>query len=225
MNRIILYIILLGIFSACSVKTEEKELASPNENSKAEKKVERTAIKQNEANVVTKLYLQPLGRFSQGEAEKLKSELDQHLGTCLRWKVECIVLPTMPLNDNLLNSAKTRYRAEKILNALSPKANKNTIVVGMAHDDISTTLRGHEDWGIQGLSRMKANVCVISTFRVKNKADFWKLATHELTHALYDYNHCPKNDPKCIIQNANGHPNYRQKNGELCEYCQKMIFG
>ena len=128
----------------------------------------------------------------------------------------------MPLSDSLMNKAKSRYRADKIIRSLSAKADDHSIYIGLTHKDISCSIRGKEDWGVQGLSLIPGKACVVSTFRVKDRHDFWKVACHEFIHTYFNYHHCPKDDPRCLMQDAKGHPNYKNKKG-LCPYCQSVL--
>ena len=77
--------------------------------------------------------------------------------------------------------------------------------------------------GIVGLSiHPDNNACVVSTYRLKNKKDLWKAAAHEFIHTYFDYSHCPKDDPHCLMQDAKGHVKFKGKNG-LCDYCREKI--
>ncbi len=168
------------------------------------------------------IYLQPYGNFTQKEASKLGKELEEHLYEMFYVELDCEVLPTLPLADSLLNKTKSRYRADKIIKSLSPKADEHNIYIGLTHKDISCSVRGKEDWGVQGLSLIPRKACVVSTFRVKDQHDLWKVACHEFIHTYFKYHHCPKDDPSCLMQDAKGRPNYRNKKG-LCPYCQNLL--
>lgn len=168
------------------------------------------------------IYLQPYGNFTQEEASKLGKELESHLCEIFNVDLDCEVLPALSLADSLLNKSRTRYRAEKIIKSLSVKADGHNIYIGLTHKDISCSVRGKEDWGVQGLSLIPGKACVVSTFRVKNQQDFWKVACHEFIHTYFNYHHCPKDDSSCLMQDAKGHPCYKNKKG-LCEYCQSVI--
>lgn len=168
------------------------------------------------------IYLQPYGNFTQKEASKLGKELESHLFEIFNVDLDCEVLPALPLVDSLLNNAKTRYRADKIIKSLSVNADGHNIYIGLTHKDISCSVHGKADWGVQGLSLIPGKTCVVSTFRVKNQHDFWKVACHEFIHTYFSYHHCPKDDSSCLMQDAKGHPNYKNKNG-LCQYCQNQL--
>lgn len=168
------------------------------------------------------IYLQPYGNFTKEEASRLGKELGKHLFEMFGADFDCLALPPLPLSDSLLNRAKSRYRADKIIKSLSAKADDHSIYIGLTHKDISCSIRGKEDWGVQGLSLIPGKACVVSTFRVKDRHDFWKVACHEFIHTYFNYNHCPKDDPRCLMQDAKGHPNYKNKKG-LCPYCQSVL--
>ena len=128
------------------------------------------------------IYLQPYGNFTKNEASRLGKELEKHLFEMFNVDLGCEVLPPLPLSDSLMNKAKSRYRADKIIRSLSAKADDHNIYIGLTHKDISCSIRGKADWGVQGLSLIPGKACVVSTFRVKNRHDFWKVTCHEFIH-------------------------------------------
>ena len=168
------------------------------------------------------IYLQPYGNFTKEEASRLGKELGKHLFEMFGSDFDCEALPPFTLSDSLMNKAKSRYRADKIIRYLSAKADDHSIYIGLTHKDISCSIRGKADWGVQGLSLIPGKACVVSTFRVMDRHDFWKVACHEFIHTYFNYNHCPKDDPRCLMQDAKGHPNYKNKKG-LCPYCQSVL--
>ena len=113
------------------------------------------------------VYLQPYGNFTQKEASILGNELESHLSEMFNVDLDCEVLPELPLVDSLLNKSKIRYRADKIIKSLSSKADGHNIYIGLTHKDISCSVHGKEDWGVQGLSLIPGKACVVSTFCVK----------------------------------------------------------
>ena len=168
------------------------------------------------------IHLQPFGKFSQREAQLLGKELTKRLEDIFGVELECEVHPPLPLSDTLMNDGHSRYRAEKIIQSMAANANKHNIYIGLTHKDISCSVHGKKDWGVQGLSLIPGNACVASTFRVKDKRDFWKVVCHEFIHTYFTYNHCPKDDPSCLMQAAKGHPRYKGKNG-LCPHCSNVL--
>ena len=162
------------------------------------------------------IHLQPFGKFSQHEAQLLGKELTKRIEDIFGVELECEVHPPLPFSDALMNDGHTRYRADKIIHSMAANANTHNIYIGLTHKDISCSIHGKKDWGVQGLSLIPGNACVASTFRVKDRRDFWKVVCH------FTYNHCPKDDPSCLMQAAKGHPRYKGKNG-LCPYCSSVL--
>ena len=167
------------------------------------------------------IHLQPFGKFSQHEAQLLVKELTKRIEDIFGVELECEVHPPLPLSDTMMNDGHTRYRADKIIRSIAANANRHNIYIGLTHKDISCSVHGKKDWGVQGLSLIPGNACVASTFRVKDRRDFWKVVCHEFIHTYFTYNHCPKDDPSCLMQAAKGHPRYKGKNG-LCPHCSNV---
>ena len=168
------------------------------------------------------IHLRPFGKFSQREAQLLGKELTKRTEEIFGVELECEVHPPLPLSDTLMNDGYTRYRADKIIHSMSANANSHNIYIGLMHKDISCSVHGKKDWGVQGLSLIPGNACVASTFRVKDRRDFWKVVCHEFIHTYFTYNHCPKDDPSCLMQAAKGHPRHKGKNG-LCPHCSNVL--
>ena len=168
------------------------------------------------------IHLQPFGKFSQHEAQLLGKELSKRIEDIFGVELECEVHPPLPLSDTMMNDGHTRYRADKIIRSIAANANRHNIYIGLTHKDISCSVHGKKDWGVQGLSLIPGNACVASTFRVKDRRDFWKVVCHEFIHTYFTYNHCPKDDPSCLMQAAKGHPRYKGKNG-LCPHCSSVL--
>lgn len=168
------------------------------------------------------IHLQPYGNFSQHEANKLGEQITKKIEEIFGVELDYEVHPSLPLSDTLMNDGKTRYRAEKMIHSMTADANRHNIYIGLTHKDISCSIQGKKDWGVQGLSLIPGNACVASTFRVKDRRDFWKVVCHEFIHTYFTYNHCPKDDPSCLMQAAKGHPRYKGKNG-LCPHCSNVL--
>ncbi len=94
----------------------------------------------------------------------------------------------------------------------------------MTETDISCTVHGVQDFGVLGLSYLghKSNACVVSTLRLKDKKDLWKLMAHEFTHGYFSKGHCKADDPHCIMQDAKKKPNFAIKDS-LCSVCKEEI--
>lgn len=85
----------------------------------------------DEANVpctcpFVRVSLQPLGDFTQKEAKRLQKDLEKNLSGMLDIDMLFEVLPTKPLEDTWKNDAKSRYRADKIINSMARVPTNNT---------------------------------------------------------------------------------------------------
>ena len=172
-----------------------------------------------------RILIQPYGDFSNERARVVAEELEKSLAKYVKdlAVTEVKVLPGKPLTEDLMNDAKTRYRASKILDKQAGlKSQKNDAIIGLTDKDISTSAHGYDDWGILGLSYMGYSNCVISTFRVKDKSQFWKVVLHEFGHAYLGLDHCPNNDPQCFMVDCNGKPDLARER-YLCDTCSNSI--
>ena len=167
--------------------------------------------------------LQPLGDFTQKETERLQKDLEKHLSGMVDIDMLFEVLPSKPLEDTWKNDAKSRYRADKIINSMAVSANKQHVIIAFTHKDVSVSYKGNKDWGVLGLNLIPKKVCVVSTYRLRDKRDLWKVATHEFIHTCFEYRHCPKDNPTCIMKDAKGHANFSNKE-RLCDVCKKEIY-
>lgn len=158
--------------------------------------------------------IQPLEDLTKLEAEQISSILEEKLYTLLNLEAEIYILPNQPLKKEYLNSKKTRYRADKIINSF--KSDTYTII--LLHKDISIPYRNHNDWGILGLNLQPSKICIASDFRLSNKKDFWKVVLHEFIHSYYNYKHCPNDNTNCIMKDAKGKAYFSNKNS-LCKEC------
>ena len=164
--------------------------------------------------------LQPLGDFTQKEANQLKEELEKHLVPIYLSEIE--VLPKKDIPASCLYKPRNRYWAGKILGFLKQQNQESDFVtIGLTHRDISTSIHGNYNYGIMGLSFRPGNACVVSTFRLKRKDDLWKVTTHEFLHSR-GLPHCKKDDLKCLMQDAHGKNTFYMKNG-LCQDCQNSL--
>ena len=170
-----------------------------------------------------KISLQPYADFTQKEALKLKEDLENNLSPLIgEYALSIDVLPNKPLTNTLMNEVGSRYRADKIINSLEKDADSQHIIIALTHKDISVSYKGRPDWGVLGLSLIPKKACVVSTYRLKNRKDLWKLTTHEFIHTCFNYKHCPNDNPKCIMKDAKGHADFSNKT-TLCEQCSKKI--
>ena len=164
--------------------------------------------------------LQPLGDFTQKEANQLKEDLEKHLVSIYLSEIE--VLPKKDIPASCLYKPRNRYWAGKILGFLKQQnQGSDFVTIGLTHRDISTSIHGNYNYGIMGLSFRPGDACVVSTFRLKRKDDLWKVTIHEFLHSR-GLPHCKKNDPKCLMQDAHGKNTFYMKHG-LCEDCKNSL--
>lgn len=168
------------------------------------------------------IYLQPCNSFTQAEARAIIPNMRKEL---VRFTyiddLEIVVKPNIKLPDSLLNTNKTRYRADKIVKYFSKEANDHNVIIALLHQDVSTSLHGKADWGVLGLSLQPLQDCVVSDYRLKNKKrDLWKVVVHEFVHTYFIAKHCAQDDPKCIMQDAKGHADFSNKTA-LCDSCSR----
>ena len=169
------------------------------------------------------IFLQPYDNFTQDEAKQLSMMLEKKFLELYGVEFEFKVLPNKKLSADLMNNSKSRYRADKIINSLKKEASKQRIMIGLTHKDVSVPYKGKADWGVLGLSIHGTYACVVSDYRLKNKKrDYWKVVTHEYTHTTFKYNHCPEDDPTCIMKDAKGKADFSNKVG-LCKTCREKI--
>lgn len=127
---------------------------------------------------------------------------------------------------------RQRYRAPKLLDyqktlftCKSSERGKSEYILGVTSKDISLKYKEHDDWGVMGLSYLKQGVSVISTFRLggvhkMNKDSFYKLALHELGHAV-GLPHCEKSNI-CIMRDAKGKDHFPQLT-DFCPSCKAYL--
>ena len=164
------------------------------------------------------LHLQPLGDFPHQKAVQLKRDLECHLFPVYHCTIQ--IDADIDLPQSAYYKPRNRYWAGEMLKYLKPQSNE-AVVVGLTDEDISTSIHGHYNYGVMGLSYRPGNSCVVSTYRLKNKRDLWKLAMHEFLHSR-GLPHCKSDNPSCIMQDAHGHDTFRGKY-DICEECKSLL--
>lgn len=169
---------------------------------------------------VCTILLQPYDKTAEKYAKDVSKTLKERIESMDYICVQQVkVLPIKQLPDTLLNQAKIRYRATKILDFQKQSHHKShDVIIGVTSSDISTSIHGYQDYGIQGLAYMGQENCVVSTYRLKNKKDLWKPMVHEFFHAFMHMPHCPADDPTCIMQDGHGKPNWTKRT-KICNKC------
>lgn len=105
---------------------------------------------------------------------------------------------------------RDRYRADKILDFLEQNYPDYDCVIAVTEADISTTVDGHEDWGVFGFGRQPGQTAVVSTFRLKKDEPtkdvlddrIQKVVLHEYGHTT-GLPHCTSSGT-CPMQDADG---------------------
>ena len=181
-----------------------------------------------------------IGRFWSGCAQSVKHGLEiMGIGLIDTDANDCIMLRAeqTPNTKELNLRSKSlvehyifvikRYKKEllKLSNLIVADAyfSTSTFANGIKEQGFFNELliHGHYNYGIMGLSLRPGNACVVSTYRVKRKEDLWKVTAHEFFHAC-GLPHCPKDNPRCLMQDAHGKDTFYRK-GKLCKDCEKAI--
>lgn len=168
------------------------------------------------------VYIQPYDNeaYFAGLVDELQKDIDELMPNA-DYAVEA--LPVKPIPRSAYYAPRNRYRADKIvaLQAREYLGNRDIVIIGVTRNDISTTVHGHEDYGIMGLSRNPGNSCVVSSFRVHGRENLHKVVLHEFLHSR-GLPHCKKDDPHCYMKDAKGKGNVAIQT-YLCESCKGWL--
>ena len=177
----------------------------------------------------------PLDGISKSKIEELKKEFKENF-TDKREEIFFVEsLEHFNTPDSCINKKYHRFEADTMLTFLanqfgesanqiagenSESGSSDYYIIGVTNKDIAIPLHGKENFGILGLSTYGGDVSVISTYRLKNKKELWKLAMHEFGHGYYSLRHCPNDDPNCIMADAKGgNPHFELKE-DFCDGCK-----
>src|SRR5687767_2900169 len=97
---------------------------------------------------VRTIAVQPYGAVGGDVARQVSDAIRSYYGLSVH------VLPSVRMPDTAFYAPRGRYRAERLLDVLDGKGGGYDRVIGVTDRDISTTLHGHEDWGVLGLGRL-----------------------------------------------------------------------
>ncbi len=147
-----------------------------------------------------------LGRFDAALERAIADGLTREL------QVRVESLPRRALPQAAYYAPRRRYRADRLLDHLRAELENepNQVkVIGFTSSDISTTARGHRDWGVFGLGDLGGRASVISTHRLRRRArdaDHLRFrvvstAIHEVGHTL-GLRHCTES--RCVMNDAHG---------------------
>lgn len=129
---------------------------------------------------------------------------------------------TIKLPQSAYYSPRKRYKADSLIRFLSIKHQRDTVLIGLTHFDISTQSGEYKDWGVMGLAYCPGNACIASTFRLnKNNVleQFYKVVIHELAHTQ-GLPHC--DNKSCYLRDANG-KNPTDEETEFCKDCKRYL--
>lgn len=191
---------------------------------------------------VCTVFLVPMDGITNQQITQLKTDLEKKFFEGMYNSFVVDTLPHLISNNDCLNEKKSRLSAKKMIKFLRDtyedkvenRAKRNAkqcnwkygdwYIIGITNKDISTFFPDRNDFGILGLSYLRnGKASIISTFRLRNKKDLWKLAAHEFGHGFCGAPHCPNDDPTCIMQDAkHGNPHFELKNS-LCTECYEII--
>jgi archaemetzincin len=156
----------------------------------------------------------------------LTKEIQKTINEFYSYRV--IVLPAIPLPKQAYYPARSRYRADSLLQFQNTLlADSILAIVGLTTIDISTTNGTIPDWGVFGLGLCPGRVCVASIYRFNNEADrlslrLQKVVLHELGHNM-GLPHCTQN-PQCLLTDARGKLSQVDREEKmLCTNCRKKL--
>jgi archaemetzincin len=112
------------------------------------------------------IYIYPLGRVEQ----LYLTTVQQSIRGFYHYK--CVVMPTLPIGNDLISPVKKRVDASKVLKKYN--TNKNILIVterDICHEKLVLKPYKHfiPEYGILGLGYRPGSVCVISLHRMKRK--------------------------------------------------------
>ncbi|EJF09324.1 zinc-dependent metalloprotease [Pontibacter sp. BAB1700] len=171
-----------------------------------------------------KIALVPLANIEEGEVTLAKSQIERFYG------FEVTVLERQKMPKSSFHQPRQRYKAKLVLNYLKDiKPKDYDKVIALTDKDISTMVRGHEDWGVIGLAYLGKEPCIVSTYRLgkrkvsksKYEQRLTKASLHEVGHTL-GLPHCATSS--CFMVDAGGRVATIDKaEVTLCSSCKKSL--
>jgi len=178
--RIFFLIALLVIVAGCKPGSEKTNQPDPNKEVREEKPV---SIK-----------LLPLGKINAALISTTLSDLKKIVS-------DVELLPHEEMPRSAFYAPRNRYRADTLIDWMSERAKNDEVYVGLTMQDISTTKGENPDYGVMGLGFQPGKACIASSFRLRNKTNFFKVVIHELGHTT-GLPHCP--ETTCFMRDAKG---------------------
>ena len=154
----------------------------------------------------------PLGKQSSCFNQQTFSRIKQYVSNAVLERAE-------PMPKMAYYKPRDRYRADSIIHWLKGRAGNDEVIIGVTAQDISTTKDSHEDWGVMGLGYWPGKACVVSSHRVRNKSNFYKVILHEMGHNM-GLDHC--NVKMCFMRDAEGHDTTDEEK-DFCEKCKGIL--
>lgn len=163
--------------------------------------------------------LQPYGSFTEQEVKRflptLKKNMEKYLSGG-EWSFEI----RKPLPVPIKPVVGRKHKASDFLDIQQEEqTDNNQVIVGLTHEDLCHDIHGVKNYGIIGPSYLDEGVAIVSDKRLKNKSAVWKVIIHEFCHAFLGLNHCPNDDPTCMLVDAHKHKDFAIQN-RLCESCR-----
>lgn len=192
MNRHITILSLIVLLAGCTPHSKNK------------KKITAASKRTAPATVIK---IVPLGKTTQPFITGVYNDLKKLMDSVLLLEKE-----EMPAAAYY--APRKRYRADTLIHWMSSRAKENEVYAGITMQDISTTKGDNPDYGVMGLGFMPGKACVASSFRLRDKKNFFKVLIHELGHTA-GLPHCP--EKTCFMRDAEG----GDPTGEEKEFCVK----
>lgn len=179
--------------------------------------------------------IQPFGEINTEKIEIIREGLN------LIYNKPIVVLPTIKLpTHSFVHLKSARYRADSLIKYLKNiKPDSISYIIGITHEDISTTKREatgkikkpeskYLDWGVFGLGYRPGPSCIVSSYRLhSSKKDLTnqrlqKVTAHEIGHNL-GLKHC-KSGENCLMKDAvESIKTVDNEEFKLCEFCRNNI--
>jgi archaemetzincin len=159
--------------------------------------------------------IQPLGGFPEAQTDSVVEQLKSIAFNVIRRK-------NLPFPQSAYYAERNRYKADTLIDYLNRLIGKDSIIIGLSANDISTTKGKIKDWGVMGLGYTPGRACVVSTFRLSKdntKEQFYKVALHEFGHTQ-GLQHCQKNE--CFMRDAEGGNPLDSETG-FCDFCKNYL--
>jgi archaemetzincin len=112
-----------------------------------------------------------------------------------------------------------RHRADSIIKWLQQRAGKHERFIAITTLDISTQKGKIKDYGVMGLAYLPGKACVASSYRLKDKTNFYKVVIHELAHTN-GLPHC--SDKNCYLRDAKG-GDHTSEEKSFCKKCERTL--